>query len=203
MARTPSDYAINVVRCKLWGLVNPESPVEHILGVEIFRELANLRPDMWCWVHSKWEFEKFVTHHSAVTSAFALVPDFTVPGVGRVDYAIFIPELSTQKPLLVIEVDGHNFHNTREQESEDRRRERVLRCLDIPSLRFTGEDVVKSSSKYAQEIAEFVDMKLREIEAQHVEASYYETLVHHPDSGLLAQISELESELMYRRAGVL
>jgi very-short-patch-repair endonuclease len=47
-----------------------------------------------------------------------------------------------------------------EQASRDRKRDRALLKLDIPVLRFTGTDVVRSSAEVAEEIADFIDYKL-------------------------------------------
>jgi very-short-patch-repair endonuclease len=117
------------------------------------------------------------------------VPQLNIPNVGHVDFAIFDPHISTQNPLVVVECDGHNFHErTSNQASEDRRRDRVLQWLGYPLLRFTGTDIVRNKTEVAREIAEFVDQRLSEKHAH------------------LAEVAEREAEfteLMYHRYGVL
>src|SRR5262249_24836940 len=56
MARVPSEYATNTVACKLWSLVNDESPIEFILGQALFDELSNLYTDRRCWLYSSSDF---------------------------------------------------------------------------------------------------------------------------------------------------
>jgi hypothetical protein len=56
MAHVPSEYATNTVACKLWSLVNDESPIEFILGWALFHELSNLYPEWRCWIYSRSDF---------------------------------------------------------------------------------------------------------------------------------------------------
>src|SRR6516162_2689284 len=100
-----SDYARNVVHCKLSDLVG--SQPELILGVAIFDQLSKLYPGWRCWVYSEFEFQTFVAGEQADEDTFALVPQLNLPDVGRVDYAVFVLPCSGQEPLLVIECDGH------------------------------------------------------------------------------------------------
>jgi very-short-patch-repair endonuclease len=91
------------------------------------------------------------------------VPQLNIPEVGRVDFAVFVPQISTQEPLLVVECDGHNFHErTTEQVSRDNRRDRAMQRLGIPFLRFTATDIVRNSEDVAREIMEFVHIKLHD-----------------------------------------
>jgi very-short-patch-repair endonuclease len=165
-----SDYARNVVACKLSDLVG--SPPESILGVAIFDQLASLYPGGQCWVHSEWEFQTFAAsaEQEASQDTFALVPQRGVLGVGRVDFAIFVPHISRRKPLVVVEVDGHDYHErTSGQASSDNRRDRTLQELGIPVFRFTATDVLRNSADAAREIAEFVHKKLHANAAREAE----------------------------------
>src|SRR5262249_28644927 len=146
----PSEYAANTVACKLWSLVNDRSPIEHILGVALFKELSRLRG--YCWVYSPTGFAINSQALRSGRSALALVPGQGVLGVGCVDFAIFDPQISVRDPLVVVECDGHEFHCTPEQASEDRRRDRVLQRLGIASFRFPGRDIVRNTTIIAQEI---------------------------------------------------
>jgi REase_MTES_1575 len=135
------------------------------------------RPPNWrCWIKSEWEFRTFQNGHDR----FVVVPQFSIAEVGPVDFAIFVPQVGADEPILVIEVDGHDFHErTPEQASEDNGRDRVLQRLGIPFFRFTATDVVRRSADAAREIAQFVDFKLREATARRAEeeeprAEYYE-----------------------------
>jgi hypothetical protein len=161
MQGVSTSYPTNVVACKLWGLVN--SPTEYILGLELFNKLANY--DGWeCWVYSPSDFEERTTlavfPDSPDLKPIAIVPALNIANVGEVDFAVFIPSLSVDRPVVVVECDGHDFHErTVEQASRDRKRDRELQRLDIPVFRFTGTDVVRDSAK-VEEIADFIDYKL-------------------------------------------
>jgi very-short-patch-repair endonuclease len=92
-----------------------------------------------------------------------LVPQLNVPGVGRVDFAVFVPQISTCEPLVIVECDGHAYHErTPDQAREDNRRDRELQRLRLPLLRFTASDVVRDDAGVAHEIALFVNEKCHE-----------------------------------------
>jgi hypothetical protein len=154
-----SDYSSNVVLCKLFTLVR--SPVEQVLGKDIVSELSNPFDNRRCWVRSDLEYRQFT--HCDGRSVF-LVSNYLMPDIGEVDFAVFYPNVSRDKPLVVIEVDCHDFHErTREQASRDRRRIRKIQSLGIPILPFTGTDVVRGSTEAAREVAEFVDRRIAEL----------------------------------------
>jgi very-short-patch-repair endonuclease len=102
-----------------------------------------------------------------VDETFALVPQLNIAGVGRVDFAIFIPRISVATPLVVVGCDGHQFHErTPDQASKDRKRIRALQRLGIAVMPFTGTDVIRDSIDVGFEVAQTVDAKLNEKRAQ-------------------------------------
>ena len=156
-----ASYASNVVHCKLSNLVG--SQPELILGVTLFDQLSKLYSGWHCWVYSEFEFQTFVAEQQAAEDIFVLVPQLNLLGVGRVDYAVFVPQVSMQEPLLVIEIDGHDYHErTPAQASNDNRRDRALQRRGVAFLRYTATDVLRNSDDAAQEIAQVVDVKLSE-----------------------------------------
>jgi very-short-patch-repair endonuclease len=61
---------------------------------------------------------------------------------------------------VVVEVDGHDFHDrTKEQASRDRRRDRTLQGRNLPVLRFTGSDIWRDPFGCADEALEFLRLK--------------------------------------------
>jgi hypothetical protein len=55
--------------------------------------------------------------------------------------------------VLAIECDGHEWHErTKQQASSDRARDRALLALGIPTVRFTGSDIVYNAHACAQEV---------------------------------------------------
>jgi very-short-patch-repair endonuclease len=158
----PTDYAANVVACKLWGLV--ASPTEHIFAQAIFKKLSHRYPTWKCWVYSESGYRQALAEGKVDNRSFILVPQWPIEDVGLVDLAVFIPLLNRHRPLVVVETDGHQFHErTPEQASKDRRRARMLQRLNIAVLPFTGTDVVRSSEEFAQETVDFIvaDMRRR------------------------------------------
>jgi hypothetical protein len=154
VAARPSDYAMNCVLMKLHNLVN--SSVELILGQALFASLSRLYEKWSCWVYSDAEFRSCRDFNEYSYCSIALVPQLEIPDVGRLDFGIFIPGLN-EYPLVVVECDGHEFHErTPEQASNDRRKDRALARLGIPVLRFTGTDVVRGSAEVADEITAFL-----------------------------------------------
>jgi hypothetical protein len=158
-----TNYPANVVACKLWGLTG--SPTESILTLALFNMLAHFYKGWCCWVYSEYEYRQALAEKSISGGSFVLVPQCSVSQVGPVDLAVFIPGLDFQRPIIVVECDGHQFHERNpEQASKDRRRVRSLQRLGIPVFPFTGTDVVRSSEEAAQEIAEFIDARVKEME---------------------------------------
>jgi very-short-patch-repair endonuclease len=160
-----TNYAANAVACKLWGLVG--SPTEMIFGMAIFDKLSNYYKHWTCWVYAESEFWQLAAdpNLNGRHGTFVLVPQFAIATVGRVDFAIFIPGLSTTKPIAVIECDGHSFHErTVEQASKDRARDRALARLEVPAMRYTGTDILRKSAEFAHEVGDFVDERSDELE---------------------------------------
>jgi very-short-patch-repair endonuclease len=159
----PTNYAANVVACKLWGLTG--SPTESILTLALFTKLSHFYEGWVCRVHSEHEYRQALAEEKIEGGTFVLVPQWSVNQFGLVDLAIFIPGLAPWRPIIVVECDGHQFHErTPEQASKDRRRLRNLQRLGISVYPFTGTDVVRSSEESAQEIVEFIHARVNGME---------------------------------------
>lgn len=60
------------------------------------------------------------------------------------------------KNCVVIELDGHDFHErTKSERSYEKRRDREMQRLGYPVLRFTGSDVVADPYRVAHEALRF------------------------------------------------
>jgi hypothetical protein len=154
-----TNYAANAVACKLWGLVG--SPTELILAMAVYRAFARSYQAWTPWVYSNEEYQQAVAEGGPhQIGLFALVPQLQVDQVGDVDLAIFVPGLNKRRPVVVVEADGHQFHErTTDQASNDRRRDRILQRSSVPVFRFTGTDAVRSSEECAHEIIDYVDKR--------------------------------------------
>jgi very-short-patch-repair endonuclease len=59
--------------------------------------------------------------------------------------------------LLVIECDGHQFHErTKEQAQRDRERDRKLQQMGLRVFRYTGSELWRDSAKCAAEVADYL-----------------------------------------------
>lgn len=68
----------------------------------------------------------------------------------RCDFLLTVRSVGSGRVLRVaIECDGHSFHDrTPEQASSDRRRDRKLITLGIPTLRYTYSDLTKRPNEF-------------------------------------------------------
>jgi len=159
-------YAKNVVSAKLYGLVG--SPIELVLGNALFDLLSTFYENWWCRVYSVDELMALDPQGKKLNggSIVALVPQLPVQNVGWVNFALIIPQLMDYGPMVIVECDGHEFHDrTSEQASRDRRRDRVLTALGAPVLRFTGSDILRDAAGAAAEISDvFADRVLAAID---------------------------------------
>ncbi len=65
----------------------------------------------------------------------------------RPDFIVFYGGAS-----VVVELDGHEFHKTKEQRSSDHRRERWFAARGINVVRFTGSDVHADVERCVKEL---------------------------------------------------
>lgn len=63
-----------------------------------------------------------------------------------------------------IECDGHDYHErTKGQASRDKKRDRALLALEIPTLRFTGSDIHYKLDECVEEIESFLFNRVEEM----------------------------------------
>lgn len=69
----------------------------------------------------------------------------------RVDFAI-VGTINGRQFTLVVECDGHDFHDkTREQAESDRQRDRLLKSFGLDVIRFAGSEIYRSPRKCIEE----------------------------------------------------
>lgn len=62
----------------------------------------------------------------------------------KVDFLITYSQLNLTPVQIVVELDGHNFHEkTKEQAEKDKKRDRVLQSFDYLVARFTGSEIYR------------------------------------------------------------
>lgn len=59
----------------------------------------------------------------------------------------------------MIELDGHEYHKTKEQRTRDSKRDRVLMSLGWDVLRFTGSEIFTDVGKCYEEIDNYLHRK--------------------------------------------
>lgn len=119
-----------------------ESPIETAL----FKALV-LR---WCVFHGS--MPKIVNEKSETIFGSGTIKISTQVKIlsYRVDFLI---EAENLKKKIVVECDGHNFHErTKEQAARDRRRDRDLAGMGYLVLRYTGSEIWKSAYECASDI---------------------------------------------------
>jgi very-short-patch-repair endonuclease len=76
----------------------------------------------------------------------------------RADILIMSKNLAGQWMKLVVECDGHDFHErTKEQAAKDRSRDREMQGAGYTVFRFTGAEIYRDPVKCAQQVVAWAD----------------------------------------------
>lgn len=78
--------------------------------------------------------------------------------IGRYRVDFFIPNEN-----LVIELDGHETHHTKEQRTCDAKRQRYIQREGHDIIRFTGTEIMSSLKECAQEVLQHIESKKRNL----------------------------------------
>lgn len=133
----PTDYESCAAPC--------ESPIEHafLLAFCGFCDLLHI-DYMRSWVHPTMRPQGYI-----LITAQAQVDGF------RVDFLIEDDDQS-----VVVECDGHDFHErTKEQAERDRSRDRRFQELGHAVFRFTGREIYRDAVRCADQVFSFLDGK--------------------------------------------
>lgn len=60
---------------------------------------------------------------------------------------------------VVVELDGHNYHKTKEQRTNDAERQRYLQKNGFTVVRFTGSEINKDVNGCVSEVLDILDKK--------------------------------------------
>lgn len=136
--------------------VECESPIEVILliAIEIMRNVRE--EDFVQTPHQDGFHEGYVIDVS---------PQFEVEANGknyRLDFLVYAWHTNGNKELyLDVECDGHDFHHaTKEQVQHDNEREYDLKMEGIDVLRFSGTQIFTEPTKCANDILNYIKMKV-------------------------------------------
>ena len=99
---------------------------------------------------------------SPVEAAFWSAGYFELSKYGRLSPQIKVGPyrldftLETKTLKLAIEIDGHDFHSTKEQKAADYQRDRYLQSRGWRVVRFSGSEIYQDASKCALEAVKVV-----------------------------------------------
>ena len=89
-----------------------------------------------------------VARAAMVIAGLAVSEQVVVPGVGRVDFVV--------EDALAVEVDGWEFHRSREAFERDRARDRLMLSRSVPVMRFTAREVRNEPHALVMQVAHAV-----------------------------------------------
>lgn len=125
-----------------------DSPIEFLLGNRILHELDNFNSSIGAYYYLHVQPKIHIGEDTFKV-------DFLLAPVMR--------EHDTRFPNLIIECDGHDYHEkTKEQAKRDKRRDRKLQSAGYRIMRFTGSEIYSSPHKCVRELFGF----LRTLEEQ-------------------------------------
>jgi very-short-patch-repair endonuclease len=119
-----------------------DSPLEFELFFSLKRCIKRLNQDHSkdFWIHTQYPLSVNGSNYRA---------DILICEIGT--------EGNTNYPHVVIECDGHDFHEkSKEQVQRDKKRDRDLQLAGYRVIRFTGSEIFKNAYKCARETTDFI-----------------------------------------------
>jgi very-short-patch-repair endonuclease len=125
-----------------------------VIGLQLLERLGFYQPID----HNHKRFERLAKRcESPVEAAFWSAAYFELSKLGRLTPQIKVGSyrldfgLEARALKLAIEIDGHDFHSTKEQKAADYQRDRYLQSQGWRVIRFSGSEVYQDASKCALE----------------------------------------------------
>ncbi len=145
-----------------------ESPIERLMVAALLRQFGSwpdfgrvVQPSTWLPAEvGKGEFRALRYTRAADGADVTIVPQLPVTAKEssyRLDIAVFVTLEGKLLQKIVVECDGHDFHErTKDQARRDRSRDRDLQAEGWRVLRFTGSEIVSNPELRAAEVVAFV-----------------------------------------------
>jgi very-short-patch-repair endonuclease len=145
---------------EVWALLNMtigDTPIENALFVAV---------EAWLYCHQMTDlFRRCGGNYGTPEQVFDKYPKahlLYAPQAQieayRVDFAFYQREEMGGTRALIVECDGHDFHErTKEQALADRSRDRRLQELGYTVYRFTGSEIYTDPMKCAEQILRWAD----------------------------------------------
>lgn len=126
-----------------------DSPIEQIM----FCILINCTTG-YGYFYTEKDIEK---NGSVLTDGvYAVIKQQEKIGVYKADFVISLVCNKEEIAKIVIECDGHNFHEkTKEQASHDKKRDRYMTANGYKVFRYTGSDLHRSACSIEEEVSDF------------------------------------------------
>ena|SRR3990167_5735720 len=131
------------------GLLLCESHIEmHLLAALMFIDGGYSNESVWIWDSLK--------NNKKPSVQIVISPQYRIEKY-RVDFAIFAEDFSDNVLHIVVECDGHDFHErTKKQAARDRSRDRRIQALGWKVMRFTGAEIHNDAMACANEVSQIV-----------------------------------------------
>jgi very-short-patch-repair endonuclease len=96
---------------------------------------------------------------SPVETRFYLYSLGRIPNLRpQIDIGSYRVDFALMEKKIAIEIDGHEYHKTREQRTHDGQRERYLQLNGWRVIRFTGSEVYRNPTGCIDEVAKLIDV---------------------------------------------
>lgn len=103
-------------------------------------------------------FFKLKLCESPIELRFFVFAMSKIPGLHpQIEVGPYRIDLAIPEKKVAIELDGHEFHKTREQRTSDAQRERYLQRQGWQVIRFTGTEIHKDVAKCIDEAIEIIE----------------------------------------------
>src|SRR5699024_10267784 len=129
------------------GVEQTESPIEELLYIQLKHSM------MMSGGYGSGLYERLTPQYEIKKDNSHIRVDFLYEIVSQIEKESVLK--------IVIECDGHDFHEkTKEQARKDKCRDRLLSLNSYLVLRFTGSEIYRNSKECVKEINDFVAEKL-------------------------------------------
>lgn len=135
-----------------------QSPIEEIMGLSIYYQLRDFVDDFdgeygkvhWMLSEYTWPDDASVPFDGIFAFQQAKIGNYAA------DFLFFIrDEESGVKKWVVVECDGHDFHErTKKQAAHDRARDRWMTTEGVTVLRFTGSEIWRDPLAVGEQVCE-------------------------------------------------
>jgi very-short-patch-repair endonuclease len=142
-----------------------ESPIERKLLIAL--KLAEWPRGHWGFGEGVEIWDQSFSDKPPEDKIVLIIPQLKI-GKYRTDFMIFAKHHTGEAIPVVVECDGHDFHErTKEQAKRDRGKDRAIQVNGYPILRFTGSEIYADAPKCAAEVVRFIEGRFAEIERRN------------------------------------